>query len=100
MNRARVLLLTSTKRQRVKWRQRMTRPRFAPSNLFSNFHQPDRVPIRSLKHTAEETVEKAKEKGSSWFGWGGSKAEETKKDTAEKVEQGADKVKREAQKRQ
>lgn len=71
-----------------------------PFQFVSNVHQPDRLPIRFLKHTAEETVEKAKEKGSSWFGWGGSKAEETKKDAAEKVEQGADKLKREAQKRQ
>ena len=55
---------------------------------------------RSLQHTAEETVEKAKETGSSWFGWGSSKAEENKKDAANKVEQGADKVKSEAQKRQ
>lgn len=53
-----------------------------------------------LQQTAEETVEKAKETGSSWFGWGTSQAEETKKDAATKVEQGADKVKSEAKKRQ
>ena len=33
MSRARVLLLTSTKRQRVKWHRRMTQPRFASNNL-------------------------------------------------------------------
>lgn len=54
----------------------------------------------SLQHTAEETVEKAKETSNSWFGWGESKADEMKKEGAAKVDQAADKVKGEAQKRQ
>jgi len=82
----------------------MTRPRFA-SFLFPHFVPNSRwlaltARCRFLQHTAEETVEKAKETGSSWFGWGSSKAEENKKEAANKVEQGADKVKSEAQKRQ
>lgn len=76
----------------------MIPPRFASSILF-------RISIsligaRSLQHRAEETVEKAKEESSSWFGWGSSKADEVKKDAAAKVEEGADKVKGGAQKRQ
>ena len=55
---------------------------------------------RSLQHTAEDAVEKVKGKSSSWLGWGSSKADETKKDAAAKVEQGADQVKSGAQKRQ
>lgn len=76
----------------------MMPPRFT-SLFVSNPHSPD-LPPRSLQNTAEETVDKAKEKSSSWFGWGSSKADETKKDAAAKVEQGADKVKSGAQKRQ
>jgi hypothetical protein len=53
-----------------------------------------------LQNKAEETVEKAKEETSSWFGWGSSKADETKRDAAAKVEDSANKVKNEAQKRQ
>ena len=76
----------------------MMPPRFAPSILFRTLVS--LTGTRSLQHTAEETVEKAKEEGNSWFGWGSSKADEMKKDAAAKIEQGVDKVKGEAQKRQ
>lgn len=48
---------------------------------------------------AHQTAEKAKETSSGWFGWGAQKADDGKKESAKKVEQGAKKVETEAHKR-
>lgn len=52
------------------------------------------------RQAAADAEKKAKETASSWWWWGSSKKEEVRKDAAGKVEEGADKVKYEAQKRQ
>jgi len=46
----------------------------------------------------ERKLEEAKATGSSWFGWGSDKADETRKGGVEKVKEGAENVKQKADK--
>lgn len=46
----------------------------------------------------EKELEEAKAAGSSWFGWGSSKADGARKEGAEKVREGAESVKQKVDK--
>ena len=54
--------------------------------------------IQEARAGAEKKGEQAKEGWFSWLGWGKSKAEDAKKDAAEKVAESADDVKKRAEK--
>ncbi|KAG8992352.1 hypothetical protein FRB90_001036 [Tulasnella sp. 427] len=56
--------------------------------------------VDEAKKAAEQAKDKAEDTASSWWSWGSKKAEDKKSQAAEKVEEGADKVKAEARKRE
>ncbi|KIO28051.1 hypothetical protein M407DRAFT_243152 [Tulasnella calospora MUT 4182] len=56
--------------------------------------------VEDAKKAAEQAKEKAESTASSWWSWGSKKTDEKKSQVAGKVEEGADKVKAEARKRE
>lgn len=54
--------------------------------------------LADARDNTEKKVEEAKSAGSSWFSWGSGKAENARKDGAEKIKGGAEDVKQKADK--
>jgi len=50
------------------------------------------------RDNTEKKFEEAKTAGSGWFNWGSGKAGDARKDSAEKVKEGAENVKQKADK--
>jgi len=50
------------------------------------------------RDNTEKKLEEAKAAGSSWFSWGSNKAEDARKEGAEKVKEGAENVKQKSDK--
>jgi hypothetical protein len=95
MGRARSSRLTTRLKEKsklVSQRLRYVVSSLPPTLLFTLTNA---YPTSATQHKTHDAVESAKSTGSSWFGWGSSKAEKG----ADKVEEGADKVKQEAAKR-
>ena len=60
---------------------------------------PSEALLKTVQAATQHAVDSAKSTGSSWFGWGSAKAEDTKEQAAAKVRDASAKVEKEANKR-
>ncbi|KAG9007617.1 hypothetical protein FRB93_007653 [Tulasnella sp. JGI-2019a] len=70
------------------------------AQTYDNAKQATQAKAEDAKQAALDAEAKTKSTASSWWWWGSSKKNEAVSQTAQKVEEGADKVKAEAQKKQ